>query len=262
MTETGDIEYLGRADAEVKIRGHRVDLGEIENVLLEDAGVAEAVAALVPVPGAGASGGASAGELAAYVVPAAGGGDGDPALAGRLHDLLRRRLPSYMLPSFLDVVAALPAMPSGKVDRGKLPLPTGRRLVGSGPVTPAEGELETRLCEVWAEAFGLAPESLSVEADFFTDLGGHSLLAARVVSLLRATQIGAGLAVRDLYANPTVRGLAAHLLAARLAATRVGGRAGVPGPPPRPARLPCGTAAAGSRRPGPRRAWSSTCCCS
>ncbi|MEU7939266.1 Pls/PosA family non-ribosomal peptide synthetase [Microbispora bryophytorum] len=235
VTETGDIEYLGRADSEVKIRGHRVDLGEIENVLLEDAGVAEAVAALVPVPGADTS----AGELAAYVVPAAGGGDGDPALAGRLHDLLRRRLPSYMLPSFLDVVAALPAMPSGKVDRGKLPPPTGRRLLGSGPVTPAEGELETRLREVWAEAFGLAPESLSVEADFFTDLGGHSLLAARVVSLLRATQIGACLAVRDLYANPTVRRLAAHLLAARLGATRLGGRAGVPGPaaPPRPAPL-------------------------
>ncbi|MEN3541004.1 Pls/PosA family non-ribosomal peptide synthetase [Microbispora sp. ZYX-F-249] len=231
VTANGEIEYLGRADSEVKIRGHRVDLGEIENVLLEDAGVAEAVAALVPVPGTESSGG----ELAAYVVPAAADGDGDGdgdggrALAGRLHDRLRRRLPSYMLPAFMDVVAALPAMPSGKVDRRKLPPPTGRRLVGPGPVTPAEGELETRLREVWAEAFGLAPESLSVEADFFTDLGGHSLLAARVVSLLRAGEIGAGLAVRDLYANPTVRRLAAHL----------GGRTGVPEPaaPPRPAPL-------------------------
>ncbi|MEV4326818.1 Pls/PosA family non-ribosomal peptide synthetase [Microbispora rosea] len=235
VTATGDIEYLGRADSEVKIRGHRVDLGEIENVLLEDAGVAEAVAALVPVPGAAAS----AGELAAYVVPAAGGegggdGDGYRALSGRLHDRLRRRLPSYMLPSFLDVVAALPAMPSGKVDRRRLPPPTGRRLVGSGPVTPAEGELETHLRAVWAETFGLAPEALSVEADFFTDLGGHSLLAARVVSLLRTGEIGASLAVRDLYANPTVRGLAAHLIAAR-----PGTRTGVPGPaaPPRPAPL-------------------------
>lgn len=221
VTATGDIEYLGRADSEVKIRGHRVDLGEIENVLLEDAGVAEAVAALVPVPGA------SADELAAYVVPAVS--DGDPALAGRLHDRLRRRLPAYMVPSFLDVVAALPAMPSGKVDRRRLPPPTGRRLVGSGPVTPAEGELETRLRAVWAEAFGVAPESLSVAADFFTDLGGHSLLAARVVSLLRADEIGAGLAVRDLYANPTVRRLAAYL----------GSRTGAPQPaaPPRPAPL-------------------------
>ncbi|WP_147944317.1 Pls/PosA family non-ribosomal peptide synthetase [Microbispora sp. CSR-4] len=221
VTATGDIEYLGRADAEVKIRGHRVDLGEIENVLLEDPGVAEAVAALMPVPGA------SAEELAAYVVPAAS--DGDPALAGRLHDRLRRRLPAYMVPSFLDVVTALPAMPSGKVDRRRLPPPTGRRLVGSGPVTPAEGELETRLRAVWAEAFGVAPETLSVEADFFTDLGGHSLLAARVVSLLRAGEIGAGLAVRDLYANPPVRRLAAHL----------GSRTGGPEPaaPPRPAPL-------------------------
>ncbi|KAB8182919.1 Pls/PosA family non-ribosomal peptide synthetase [Microbispora catharanthi] len=222
VTATGEIEYLGRADSEVKIRGHRVDLGEIENVLLEDAGVAEAVAALMPVPGTGASGD----ELAAYVVPAKGNGNGRDsgrALVGRLHDRLRRRLPSYMLPSFLDVVAALPAMPSGKVDRRRLPPPTGRRLVASGPVTPAESDLETRLREVWAEAFGVDPESLSVEADFFTDLGGHSLLAARVVSLLRAGEIGAGLAVRDLYANPTVRRLAAHL----------GGRTGVP---PRDAR--------------------------
>ncbi|WP_169948019.1 Pls/PosA family non-ribosomal peptide synthetase [Microbispora sp. H11081] len=233
VTATGDIEFLGRADSEVKIRGHRVDLGEIENVLLEDAGVAEAVVALVPAPGTGASGA----ELAAYVVPTAhngdgpsdGDGDGDRGLTGRLHGRLRRRLPAYMLPSFLDVVPALPAMPSGKVDRGRLPPPTGRRLVGAGPVTPADGELETRLRAVWAEAFRVAPESLSVEADFFTDLGGHSLLAARVVSLLRADEIGAGLAVRDLYANPTVRGLAAHLDA----------QAGLeePAAPPRPAPL-------------------------
>ncbi|MBX6382333.1 MAG: amino acid adenylation domain-containing protein [Microbispora sp.] len=225
VTPSGEIEYLGRADSEVKIRGHRVDLGEIENVLLEDPGVAEAVAALVPVPGTDSR------ELAAYVVPAAGGGNGEQDLAGRLHDRLRRRLPPYMLPSYLDVVAALPAMASGKVDRGKLPPPTGR-LVRPGPVTPAEGELETRLREVWAEAFGIAPEELSVEADFFTDLGGHSLLAARVVSLLRAGEIGTGLAVRDLYANPTVRSLAAHLRAAR-------GRTGAPrtAAPPRPAPL-------------------------
>ncbi|WP_405086532.1 Pls/PosA family non-ribosomal peptide synthetase [Microbispora sp. NBC_01389] len=206
LTATGEFEYLGRSDAEVKIRGHRVDLGEIENVLLEDAGVAEAVAALTPAPGVDGPDG----ELAAYVVPADGRA-GDEALTGRLRDRLSRRLPAYMVPSFLDVVAALPTMPSGKVDRGRLPRPTGRRLIGSGPVAPAEGSLETRLRAVWAEEFGLGPESLSVEADFFTDLGGHSLLAARIVSLLRTSEIGAGLAVRDLYANPTVRRLAAHL---------------------------------------------------
>ncbi|XVQ84099.1 Pls/PosA family non-ribosomal peptide synthetase [Microbispora siamensis] len=230
VTATGEIEYLGRADSEVKIRGHRVDLGEIENVLLEDAGVTEAVAALVPVPAAAGHGE----ELAAYIVPGSRNGngngrDGDRAFVGRLHDRLRRRLPVYMVPSFLDVVAALPTMPSGKVDRGRLPPPTGRRLVEAGPVAPAEGELETRLREVWAEAFGVGSESLSVEADFFTDLGGHSLLAARVVSLLRDSEIGAALAVRDLYANPTVRGLAAHL----------GGRTstGAPAAPPRTAPL-------------------------
>ncbi|WP_182885787.1 Pls/PosA family non-ribosomal peptide synthetase [Microbispora sp. H10885] len=226
VTATGELEYLGRSDAEVKIRGHRVDLGEIENVLLEDAGVAEAVAALMPAPGVDGPDG----ELAAYVVPANGH---DKALTGRLRDRLSRRLPAYMVPSFLDVVAALPTMPSGKVDRGRLPRPSGRRLVGSGPVAPAEGALETRLRAAWAEEFGLDPESLSVEADFFTDLGGHSLLAARIVSLLRTSEIGAGLAVRDLYANPTVRRLAAHLSAN---GGRGGGRAPASRPRPRPLR--------------------------
>ncbi|MGQ0575628.1 MAG: Pls/PosA family non-ribosomal peptide synthetase [Pseudonocardia sp.] len=200
-TDDGRITYLGRADAEVKIRGHRVDLGEIDNVLLEDGGIASAVAALVEV-GEGRS------ELAAYVVPH----DRADEPADRLHEQLRRRLPDYMVPSYLDVVASLPTMPSGKVDRGALPAPTGRRLVAtSGPVVAAEGELEEQVAAVWADAFGLEPGELSVEANFFDDLGGHSLLAATVVSMLRERGVGTSPAVRDLYGNPTVRGLAAHL---------------------------------------------------
>jgi non-ribosomal peptide synthetase-like protein len=208
ITEDGEIEYRGRADAEVKIRGYRVDLGEIDNVLLEDVGVAEAVAALVPL-----TRGDGPGELAAYIVPI---GDSEEAeVVSRLHRQLRQRLPAYMVPSFLDVVAELPTMPSGKVDRTKLPTPTGRRLVAAdNPVVAAEGELEVRVQAVWAKAFAVEPESLSVEADFFGDLGGHSLLAATVVSLLRAQEIGASPAVRDLYANPTVRSMAAHIGAA------------------------------------------------
>ncbi|GAA0638742.1 non-ribosomal peptide synthetase [Kutzneria viridogrisea] len=204
ITEDGEIEYLGRADAEVKIRGYRVDLGEIENVLLEDAGVAVAVAAMVPVseePDAPR-------ELAAYVIATDGEG-----LVARLHEELRRRLPNYMVPSFLDVVEDLPTMPSGKVDRKRLAPPRNRLLtIVDGPVVAPEGELEQQVHAVWAEAFGLPPQSLSVLADFFGDLGGHSLLAARVVSLLR--ERGTNAAVRDLYDNPTVRGMAGHLAAA------------------------------------------------
>jgi non-ribosomal peptide synthetase-like protein len=227
ITADGEIEYRGRADAEVKIRGYRVDLGEIDNVLLEDEGVAEAVAALTRDED-------GPGELAAFVVPLSDATlseqDSTEELVARLHRQLRQRLPAYMVPSFLDVVAELPTMPSGKVDRTKLPAPTGRRLVAAdGPVVAPEGELERRVRAVWAKAFAVDEETLSVEADFFGDLGGHSLLAATVVSLLRAREIGASPAVRDLYANPTVRALAAHLGEAALAEPVTA--------PPRPAPL-------------------------
>jgi non-ribosomal peptide synthetase-like protein len=237
LTPDGEIEYLGRADAEVKIRGHRVDLGEIESVLLEDPEVVEAVAALVPVT----SDPDAPRELAAYVVPGAGepgdgnsgnsgsGDDAGEALVRRLHGQLQRRLPAYMVPSFMDVVGSLPVMPSGKVDRNRLPAPSGRRLaVAEGPVVPAEGEAEHRVRAVWAEVFGLDADSVSVEANFFTDLGGHSLLAARAVSALR--EQGMTAAVRDLYAHPTVRGLAAQLDSAAESATR--SHAVVPRPEP------------------------------
>ncbi|MGW1072808.1 Pls/PosA family non-ribosomal peptide synthetase [Streptomyces sp. NPDC002537] len=223
-TPDGEIEYLGRADAEVKVRGHRVDLGEIDNVLLEDPGVAEAATALTAPPGADGTGG----ELSAYVVRTADGGN-DDALVARLHEHARRRLPAYMVPSFLDVLPELPVMPSGKVDRGRLPAPTGRRLVDGGRVVTARGGLETHVRDAWAEVFGVAPETLSVEADFFTDLGGHSLVAAQAVSLLRGRGTATDLTLRELYAHPTVRGLA----------TRLSASAGTARPtaPPRPEPL-------------------------
>ncbi|MFG3709789.1 Pls/PosA family non-ribosomal peptide synthetase [Micromonospora sp. NPDC047730] len=225
ITEDGEIEYLGRADSEVKIRGHRVDLGEIESVLLEDPGVAEAVAALVPVADAPDA----PHELAAYLVAHEGDEGGHAELIARLCRTLQTRLPNYMVPSFLDVVTALPTMPSGKVDRKRLPPPNRRLALATGPVVAAEGELEEQVRAAWAEAFGIESEALSVEADFFADLGGHSLLAARVVSLLRARKVGVSPAVRDLYAHPTVRGMAAHLGAAD--------RTVAPSAPPRPAPL-------------------------
>ncbi|MHA6616937.1 Pls/PosA family non-ribosomal peptide synthetase [Pseudonocardia sp. DLS-67] len=201
----GEIVYLGRADSEVKIRGHRVDLEEIENVLLEDQDVESAVAALKAVGGSE--------ELATYIVPLTGPDDRD-ALVTRLLEQMRRRLPGYMVPAYLDVLDALPMMPSGKVDRNRLPAPAARRVAAAGPggpVVDVAGDLERRIREVWAEAIGVEPDALSVEADFFTDLGGHSMLAATVVSAMRERGIGRSPAIRDLYANPTVRSLAAAL---------------------------------------------------
>ncbi|MFE3649427.1 Pls/PosA family non-ribosomal peptide synthetase [Streptomyces sp. NPDC059101] len=216
ITADGEIEFLGRADDEVKVRGYRVDLGEIDNVLLEDPGVAEAATALMALPDR--DGADDNRELSAYVVPARSGAgqtgtaDGD-ALVARLHQRLQHRLPAYMVPPFLDILPRLPAMPSGKVDRRRLPAPTGRRLGGGGRVAPPRDALETRVRDVWAEVFGMGPDALSTDADFFGDLGGHSLLAAQVVSLLRSRGIGGdtGATLRDVYAHPTVRGLAARL---------------------------------------------------
>ncbi|MFL4901925.1 Pls/PosA family non-ribosomal peptide synthetase [Streptomyces sp. MMS24-I2-30] len=220
MTDGGEIEYLGRADAEVKIRGYRVSLDEIDNVLLEDPAVVQAATALV-APRDGQDGDR---VLAAYVVPAEGDAASGDGLVARLHERLRRSLPAYMVPSTVDFLDRLPVMPSGKVDRARLPAPAGRRLIGTRQVVPVSGEWETRVRDAWAQALGLAPGELSAEADFFTDLGGHSLLAARAVSLLRDRGAGAASTLRDLYENPTVRTFAARLRSAR----------DTPGPPERP----------------------------
>lgn len=203
FTDDGEIEYLGRADAEVKVRGHRVDLGEIESVLLEDEGVSAAVVAQVE----------SSGELAAYVVPANGDtSDREGTLAESLRPRLTDALPSYMVPATLDLLTELPTQVSGKVDRSALPAPEGRRLIAAtGPRVAAEGELEEQVAQVWAEVFGLERDELSVEADFFDDLGGHSLLAATVVTRMRERDIGASPTVRQLYGHPTVRALAGEL---------------------------------------------------
>ncbi|MFB7112071.1 Pls/PosA family non-ribosomal peptide synthetase [Streptomyces sp. NPDC056291] len=209
MTDDGEIEYLGRADAEVKIRGYRVSLEEIDNLLLEDPGVAQAATTLVG-PRDGHDGDR---VLAAYVVPAGDGAVPDDDLATRLHRRLRRSLPAYMVPATLDFLDRLPVMPSGKTDRTKLPAPTGRRLAGTGPVAPVRDRLEARVRDAWAGTLGMDPGELSAEADFFTDLGGHSLLAARAVSLLRDSEGGPGPTLRDLYENPTVTSFAARLRA-------------------------------------------------
>ncbi|MCB5909099.1 Pls/PosA family non-ribosomal peptide synthetase [Streptomyces pinistramenti] len=242
MTAEGDIEFLGRADAEVKIRGYRVDLGEIDSVLLEDPCVAEAVTAPVA---ASERGDGRPGELAAYVVRAQDCTDADEDLVTRLHAHLRRRLPGYMVPSFVDLLPHLPEMASGKVDRRRLPAPTGRRMVGGGPVVDVADDLERRVRDAWAEVLGIEPDALSAEADFFTELGGHSLLAARVVTMLRDRGIGTSAALRDLYAHPTVRGLAAQLGSS----ARTGRRTA----PPRPEHIRHGRrtlAAAGTAQAG------------
>ncbi|HEY2740162.1 MAG TPA: amino acid adenylation domain-containing protein, partial [Thermoanaerobaculia bacterium] len=190
----GRLDYLGRMDHQVKVRGFRIELEEIENALCCHGGVTQAVAGLRPGPG-------DQTRLVAYVVAREGAA---PAVS-ELSRHLRTLLPDYMIPSAWVFLDALPLTPNGKIDRRSLPEPepAGPEGEGAAPRTPAE-EL---LAGIWAEV--LRVESVGGSDDFFA-LGGHSLLATKVVSRVRQA-FGIELAVRELFEAPTVAGLAARL---------------------------------------------------
>lgn len=194
----GELEFLGRLDGQIKIRGFRVELAEIEAVLLEHRGVRAAAA--------GVAGGEEHKEIAAYIVPAGGP---DSIRRGEIAELLQKRLPEYMVPKYLDILDELPVMTSGKVDRKNLPSPKVLLKAGERRCAPPQTSLEKLIAGVWEES--LKTPSISAEDDFFLDLGGHSLLAAHVVTALRSKLNNSAISVRDLYQYRTVRELARHL---------------------------------------------------
>ncbi|TAL04285.1 MAG: peptide synthetase, partial [Verrucomicrobia bacterium] len=190
----GNIEFLGRADSQVKLRGFRVELSEIESVLMTGDGVlAAACAVCEDVPGVQ--------QLVGYIVPSNGHVDED-----RLRSLLRNRLPSYMVPAFFEIVRDLPRLPSGKLDRTALPAPLAREESSPSIANRPQTDLERRIETVWKKLFG--PHPISLDHDFFLDLGGHSLLAARMVSELRKDPQFASVSMVDVYENPTIASLA------------------------------------------------------
>ncbi|MEU1352294.1 amino acid adenylation domain-containing protein, partial [Streptomyces sp. NPDC005795] len=181
----GALEYVGRADQQVKVRGFRVEPGEIEAALAEHPAVAQAAVV------------ARDDRLIGYVTTRS-------HLAVRPAELaahLRERLPDYLVPSVFVVMDALPSTPNGKLDRAALPTPE-RTPQGSGrvPRTPQE----QILAELFAEVLDVP--KVSVDDDFFA-LGGHSLLATRLVARLRSV-LGVELGLRALFQAPTVAGLA------------------------------------------------------
>lgn len=194
-TPSGELEYLGRSDGQVKIRGFRVELSEIESVLLERPEVqAAAVTLREDTPGLQ--------QLVAYIVPR-----GTNALDfTNIPAALRARLPHYMVPVLFETVPRLPTLPSGKVDRKRLPAP---RVCPEGiprEIVPPTSDTERQLANVWERLFSRA--QLSVTDDFFLDLGGHSLLAARLVSELRRMELFARISMLDIYRHTTIRALA------------------------------------------------------
>src|SRR5205823_5610453 len=164
-----NLEFLGRLDEQVKIRGFRIELGEIESVLLDHAGIAQAVVA------------ARADErgenrLIAYLVPNA------EITTGELRDVLKQRLPEYMVPSAFVILESLPLMPHGKIDRRKLPEPPEAGMAES-PDSGLGTPVEEILAGIWAQVLQL--EKVGT-ADNFFELGGHSLLATQVIARIRS----------------------------------------------------------------------------
>jgi non-ribosomal peptide synthetase-like protein len=193
----GNLEFLGRNDSQVKLRGFRIELSEIESVLMEEASVLSAACAVrEDAPGLK--------QLVGYIVPR----DWASIDPDRLRLHLRDRLPAYMVPGLIETVTTLPRLPSGKLDRASLPKPTLLSPNRSDLKLPRT-KTESGILEAWNTLF--QPQPVSVEDDFFLDLGGHSLLAARMVSELRKDPVYSRLSVADVYENPTISTLAAKL---------------------------------------------------
>ncbi len=193
--ETGEIELLGRMDHQTKIRGFRVELGEIETVLEQHESVRQAVVmAREDRPGDR--------RLVAYIVPRKAGAVADAEL--RAH--LSRSLPDYMLPAACVFLDRFPMTPSGKIHKNALPAPE-RNLKPGGRTSPRTS-LELQLQRLWESVLGVQPVGMQ---DNFFETGGHSLMALRLMSRVEKT-LGVGLPVSMLFQAPTIE-LMARLIA-------------------------------------------------
>ncbi len=205
----GTIEFLGRADDQVKVRGYRVEVGEIEQALRAHPGVLHAVVVLVTPVDADA-------RLVAYAVPKTAGyavSHGDRPTPEKLQAWVAASLPEYMVPGAVLLIDAMPLTANGKVDKARLPLP-GADLESGGtthvePRTPTE----TTIAKIWRDV--LKKEQVGV-TESFLDLGGHSLLAIRVLGRI-SKELGVRLSLRALFETPTVEQVAALVDAERAA---------------------------------------------
>jgi len=199
INESGEVEFQGRIDTQVKIRGYRIELTEIESVLMQLPQIAQAVVNACEVePGAV--------ELVAYYSLKQGAAD---LLHGDIAAMLRKHVPSYMVPAYIEKLDVIPMTSSHKADRKSLPAPRGQRVATTGGqfVAP-RSEMEEALAQALVEVMKI--ERASVEDNFFQDLGAHSLLMARYCSEIRK-RMNMSVSMRDIYLNPTVAKLAQHL---------------------------------------------------
>ncbi len=194
---TGNLEFLGRLDQQIKIRGHRIEPGEIETLLHAHPRVRENLV-VTREDNAGQT------HLVAYLLPPPGK---TPPAPRELADLLRARLPAYMVPEAFVTLESWPLTANGKVDRARLPSPDRMGYDSAPPFAAPQGETEETVARIWAEVLGRA--GIGSRDDFF-GLGGHSLRAAQVISRLN-TEFQTTLSVRSLFEHPTVAALAREI---------------------------------------------------
>jgi amino acid adenylation domain-containing protein len=201
----GELDFLGRADQQIKVNGFRIELGEIEALLSRYSGVKEAVVI-------GRKERDNPGSLVAYVTPA----DGKLVHKRDLRDFAQERLPAFMVPSIFVILETMPRLPSGKIDRRSLPKPEHADLSSSAEFEAPRTDLEQQIARVWIEVLGV--EKVGVHDSFF-ELGGNSLMIAQVHSKLEGVlqrQVG----ILDLFRYPTIHLFAKHQSAATSIETR------------------------------------------
>lgn len=205
----GRMEFLGRADYQVKIGGMRIELGEIESRLMSHPDIRECVVDVArrgPVDTASGSGDRSSDEpemnrLVAYYA------SGTPLTVAEVRAYLAKELPDYMVPPYVVWLEKLPLTPNGKVDRKALPVPSHEHIQPVRAFVAPRTETEKALAEIWSEL--LRVENIGIDDDFF-NLGGDSLMAIRAESRIREA-FGVNIGIQALFDNPTIAGLASLL---------------------------------------------------
>ncbi|MEE7475204.1 Pls/PosA family non-ribosomal peptide synthetase [Methylobacterium hispanicum] len=231
LDAAGNILFHGRIDDQVKVRGFRVELGEIEFRIRAEAGINQAAVVLRADDGVD--------RLVAFLVPERGA-EIDRSILRRA---LSEQMPPYMVPAHYEVAESLPRLTSGKVDRKALRIAPLTVVAAEADQEPPRNETEAALLAAARQVFGNQPIDLA--GDFFADLGGHSLLAARFVSAVREVPALAGITLPDVYRERTLRAMS-DVLIARTGG--VGAEAAVRdlafAPPPLLRRALCGLAQA------------------
>ena len=192
----GNVEFLGRADFQLKLRGFRIEIGEIEAALEQQAGVSQAVVVARDFKPEDK-------RLVAYVVARPGAS----LKLASLRAALASTLPEHMVPSMFVPLDSLPLTANGKIDRNALPHPSTLEEKSDAPPEPPRNALESTIAQAWKDALGV--EQIGLETNFL-DLGAHSLMVAEVHMQLQQS-LGREISLVDMFQFPTVRALANHL---------------------------------------------------